>query len=164
MEEVHYCREPSKVKLLGGVREALGALRDAGFRRILVTNQSGIGRGLITLEEYAHVHARLLELLGPDALDATYMCADAPDAPSSDRKPAPGMLLRAVQEWELDLSASWMVGDKDIDIECGVHAGVPSILVRTGHGRAASGRDAARVVEDFGEAVEWILANLPKTG
>ncbi len=161
MEEVHYCKEPSKVRLLVGVKEALEALKTAGFRTILVTNQSGIGRGLITLEEYESVHARFLELLGAGALDAAYMCADAPDVPSLERKPAPGMLLRAAQDWDLDLSSSWMVGDKDIDVGCGVNAGVSSILVRTGHGRAASGREAVHVAEDFVAAVGWILAKLP---
>ena len=157
MEEVHYCSDPAQVRVFPGAADALGALQRAGFRTILVTNQSGIARGLISLEQYEKVHARLLELLGSELLDAAYMCADGPDGQSLRRKPAPGMLFEAAREWDLDLSRSWMVGDKSIDIECGNRAGVPGILVRTGHGNGQGTVGAAHVAEDFSEAVRWIL-------
>ncbi len=157
MEEVHYCNDPSQVRLLPEVVEGLLELRGAGFRTILVTNQSGIARGLISLDQYERVHARLLELLGGELLDATYMCGDSPDAPSLRRKPAPGMLLEAASEWNLDLTRSWMIGDKTIDIACGNQAGVPGILVLTGHGRQQDAVGARHVAENFAEAVRWLL-------
>ena len=157
MDEVHYCNDPSQVRLLPGVIEALLALRQAGYRTILVTNQSGLARGLISLEQYERVHSRLMELLGGSLLDASYMCGDPPDTPSLRRKPAPGMLLEAAAEWGLDLPRSWMIGDKAIDVACGNHAGVPGILVLTGHGRAQDATGATHVAENFAQAVRWLL-------
>ncbi len=158
MEEVHYCREPEKVRLFEGVREALRNARDAGYRVILVTNQSGIARGIIAPEEYRAVHVRLLELLGPDLLDATYMCPDGPDTPSTRRKPAPGMLLEAAQEFDLDLATSWMIGDTVADVACGNNAGAGSILVRTGYGAALGECGAHHTAADLPAAVRWILS------
>lgn len=157
MKEVNYCRDASLVDVFEGVSESLLALKAAGFRTVLVTNQSGIGRGIIAQDEYERVHERLLELLGEGVLDACYMCADAPDTPSTRRKPEPGMLLEAARDLDLDLNRSWMVGDKDIDIRCGFNAGVRGILVRTGHGDSASGTDAAHIALDFAAAARWIL-------
>jgi len=158
MEEVHYCNDPSQVRLLPGVIEALLALRQAGYRTILVTNQSGLARGLISLEQYERVHSRLLELLGGSLLDASYMCGDSPEAPSLRRKPAPGMLLEAAAEWGVDLSRSWIIGDKAIDVACGNQVGVPGILVLTGHGREQDATGATHVAENFAQAVHWLLA------
>lgn len=160
MEEVNYCRHPDDVVVYAGVSESLQSLREAGFRTVLVTNQSGIGRGIISIQEYGEVHARFVELLGSDLLDASYMCPDTPDTPSLRRKPAPGMLLEAAQELDLDLSRSWLIGDKDIDIRCAMNANVPGVLVRTGHGSSATGEGAAHVAADFAAAVRWILGQL----
>lgn len=160
MEEVNYCRDASLVAVFEGVREGLMALKAAGFRTVLVTNQSGIARGIIAPHEYALVHERLLELLGEGCLDASYMCPDAPGTPSERRKPAPGMLLEAARDLNLDLARSWMVGDKDIDVLCAVNAGVPGILVRTGHGASASGVDAVHCADDFAAAVRWLLKSV----
>lgn len=159
MEEVHYCRDASLVSVFEGVQEGLLTLKTAGFRTVLVTNQSGIARGIIAPHEYALVHERLLELLGEGCLDASYMCPDAPDVPSERRKPAPGMLLEAARDLNLDLTRSWMIGDKDIDVLCAVNAGVPGILVRTGHGASASGTNAVHCAENFAAAVRWLLQN-----
>jgi len=158
MEEVHYCRQPDKVRLFPGVSDALKELKAAGFYVILVTNQSGIARGTISLPEYEAVHSRLLELLGPEILDATYMCPDGPTEPSLRRKPAPGMLLEAAEEWQIDLATSWMIGDKPVDIECAERAGVGSILVRTGYGASVTHTTAKHVAQDLAGAVSWILA------
>ena len=158
MEEVHYCNDPGKVRVFEGVPKALQALRAAGFRTVLVTNQNGIAKGLISQNQYESVHTRLLEQLGPDTLDAAYMCADPAGQPSERRKPAPGMLLEATQDLRLDLGRSWIIGDKAIDIACGKNAGIPGILVRTGYGRAEEREaGAAWVAETFAEAVNWLL-------
>ncbi|MGV3533659.1 MAG: D-glycero-alpha-D-manno-heptose-1,7-bisphosphate 7-phosphatase, partial [Chthoniobacteraceae bacterium] len=90
MEEVEYCREPEKVRLFPGVSEAIDELRAADYRIVIITNQSGIGRGWITQEEYEAVHARLVELVGAHRIDGTYYCPDAPGVESLCRKPAPG--------------------------------------------------------------------------
>jgi D-glycero-D-manno-heptose 1,7-bisphosphate phosphatase len=158
MEEVCYCNDPSKVRLIEGSADGLRRLRASGYRTVLVTNQAGIARGLITPDQYAAVHARLLELLGPETLDATYMCPAGPDEASTHRKPAPGMLLQAAEELHLDLSRSWMVGDKAIDLHCGNNAGVSSILVLTGYGRSVNPKGEAHVFESFYHAASWILA------
>jgi D-glycero-D-manno-heptose 1,7-bisphosphate phosphatase len=134
MEEVYYCGDPAKVKVYPGISEALRDLKAAGFRTFVITNQSGIGRGLITEAQYQAVQAELLRQIGEELLDATYYCADMPGTPSTRRKPAPGMLLEAAADHGIDLAASYLIGDKAIDIECGRRAGTRTILVRTGYG------------------------------
>lgn len=156
MEEVDYCRDPAKVRLLPGVKEGLAALKAAGFLNVIITNQSGIGRGWITPEEYESVHARLLELLGKGLIDAAYHCPDAPGQPSTCRKPEPGMVLQAAQDLGIDLSRSWFVGDKASDIGCGRNAGTRTILVQTGYGAGESDAGADCVAPDFDAVVRTI--------
>jgi D-glycero-D-manno-heptose 1,7-bisphosphate phosphatase len=164
MEEVHYCADPAQVRVFEGVAASLRALRKAGFLTIVVTNQSGIARGLISPDAYESVHARLLELLGPDTLDAAYMSPDAADSTSPRRKPEPGMLLEAAREWNLALDRCWMIGDKFVDMACGRNAGVAgTILVRTGHGRAEEAKAAplaSHRADGLVEAVAWLLRRL----
>ena len=157
MEEVDYCREPEKVRLLPSVPEGLAKLKAAGFRCVIITNQSGIGRGRIRMSEYEAVHARLMELLGGGLIDATYFCPDAPDTPCKCRKPAPGMILAAAEGLNLDLSQSWMIGDKASDIGCGQNAGARTILVQTGYGKNEGDTGADFVAPDFAGAAETIL-------
>ena len=134
MEEAHYCSDPARVKALPGSGEALRRLRAAGFGAFIVTNQSGIGRGLITEAQYRAVEEELLRQIGPASIDATYFCADLPGTPSLRRKPEPGMVLEAAAEYALDLSRSFFVGDRSSDIECGRRAGTRTVLVLTGYG------------------------------
>ncbi len=161
MEEVHYCSDPDHVRILPGVIDGLHTLHTAGYRLVLITNQSGIGRGLFSVAQYHAVHARLLELLPQGILSGAYFCADSPDAPSLRRKPAPGMILEAARDLNLDLSRSWMIGDKDVDCGCGRSAGTRTVLLRTGHGAKASGLEADWVAKDFASAVAHIL-NQPR--
>jgi D-glycero-D-manno-heptose 1,7-bisphosphate phosphatase len=156
MEEAHYCGDPAEVRVYPGVSETLRRLKNAGFRIVVVTNQSGIGRGLITEEQYRAVEAEFLRQVGDGLVDATYFCPDAPDAPSLRRKPEPGMLLEAAADFEIDLSRSYLVGDKSADIECGRRVGVRTILVRTGYG-AEQVCEPAYVASGVAEAGEWIL-------
>jgi D-glycero-D-manno-heptose 1,7-bisphosphate phosphatase len=134
MEEVHYCGDPAKVHVYPGVPEALRKLKAAGFRTFIITNQSGIGRGLFTEAQYHAVQAELLRQIGTEQIDASYFCADVPGVPSSRRKPEPGMVLEAAAAYGIDLSRSWCIGDKSADIECGRRAGTRTILVLTGYG------------------------------
>lgn len=163
MVEVDYCRDPARVELLPGVPEGLARLRAAGFKLVIITNQSGIGRGLITLEEYEAVHARLVDLLGPGLIDATYFCADHPELASERRKPAPGMVLEAARDLGLDLSASFLIGDKVSDMECARRAGVREVLVKTGYGEVEAAKlsgGGTIVAQNFEEAVAHILSGL----
>jgi D-glycero-D-manno-heptose 1,7-bisphosphate phosphatase len=159
MEEVHYCNDPANVRIIPGAAEALRELRSAGYVTVLVTNQNGIARGIITLEQYESVHLRLLELLGENTIDRAYMCADMRGQPSTRRKPAPGMLLEAAADLSLDLGSSWIIGDKALDIECGINAGVPGVLVKTGYGHSVGECGAKFVAENIVDAAKWILQN-----
>lgn len=157
MEEAHYCGDPARVRLIAGVPKALRALRDAGYRLVIITNQSGIGRGYYSQADYEAVQARLFELLGPDLIEATYFCPTAPDAESPRRKPAPAMIFEAQRELGLDLARSWFIGDKAVDVQCGRAAGVPAILVLTGYGKEADRAGAQYVAPDLAAATAYIL-------
>ncbi len=157
MEEAHYCGDPARVKIIPGVPEALRALKEAGFRLVIITNQSGIGRGYYSLADYDAVQARLFELLGPDLIAATYFCPESPEAPSTRRKPSPGMVLEAARELGLDLARSWFIGDKAVDVQCGLAAGTRPILVETGYGKHADATGAEFVTKDFASAAAYIL-------
>ena len=157
MHDPGYVGDPSLVEVYPGVAEALARLKARGFKTVIVTNQSGIGRGYFTVADFERVNARLLEVLGADLIDTTYFCADHPDTAGERRKPGPGMLLEAARDLSLDVARSWMVGDRAGDVEAGVRAGVRAILVRTGEGAAADGSRAVFVAADFAEAVDFIL-------
>ncbi len=161
-EERGYVTNPDHLLLLPGAADAVRLLREAGFACVVVTNQSAIGRGLMTEADLHLIHEQLHRQLHAEAakLDGVYFCAALPgDDP--ERKPAPGMLLRAARELELDLPRSWMVGDTASDIRAGQNAGCRCILVRSGHdvGEALAlltPRDA--VAADLPEAARLILA------
>lgn len=158
IEDVPYNSDPEKVRLFPGVKEALVRAKAAGFVIVLVTNQSGIGRGWLKEADYYKVHERFASLLGADLLDAAYMCPDAPDCPSERRKPAPGMVLEAIRDLHLDPARSWFIGDKPADVQCGLNAGVKAVQVMTGEGAAAPDPAATFHARDFSHAVEFILS------
>lgn len=172
IEHVHYIRDPRDVRLIPGAADAIRRLRGAGFACVLVSNQSAVGRGLATLDDVSAVQTETeRQLRGAGAeIDAWYFCPEAPSPREADdprvvahpdRKPGPGMLLRAARELSLDLAESWMVGDMPSDVLAGRNAGVRgTVLVRTGHGRDADERDARpdHVAADLGAAVAWILS------
>lgn len=157
MEDGGYLRDPEEVRLIPGTVEALAKAKSHGFKTVIVTNQSGLGRGYFTETDYKAVHARLMELVGPELIDAAYFCPDHPDRPTARRKPEPGMLLEAARELELDLGKSWMIGDRATDLETGRRAGVPSILVLTGLGAQADSSGAITVAKNLSAAVDFIL-------
>ena len=140
IEHVSYLSDPAKVRLLPGAGAALERLRRAGFALVLVTNQSGIGRGMLTEERLEEIHRELSRQLGAweVAFDAIYHCPAIPTSDDhmvveyEDRKPGPGMLLRAAAELALDLGASWMIGDLASDVLAGLNAGCRSILLESG--------------------------------
>ena len=156
IEEAHYCADPARVRLLPGVAAALRRLKGAGFLTFVITNQSGIGRGLITEAQYRAVEAEMLRQAGAGTIDGVYFCPDLPDEASPRRKPAPGMVLEAAAEFGIDLGSSFFVGDNSADVECGRRAGTRTVLVRTGYGLAQECA-ADFVAADAASAVEWIL-------
>jgi D-glycero-D-manno-heptose 1,7-bisphosphate phosphatase len=156
MEEVHYCGDPATVRLFPGVPEALRKLKEVGFRTFVISNQSGIGRGLITEAQYHAVQDELLRQIGAGLIDATYFCADPPAVPSTRRKPEPGMVLEAASAYDIDLARSYFIGDKSADIECGRRAGTRTILVLTGYGAEQDCRPDF-TAHDIAEAVQIVL-------
>ena len=159
MHEVNYCRDPADVRLFDGVRAALRGLKGAGFVLVIITNQSGIARGLLTVADFEKVQARLLALLDGDLIAATYMCPDGPAGESGRRKPSPAMVREAARDLGLDLARSWFVGDKEIDVQCGLAAGTRAVLVRTGHGGGESAAGAHFVAKDIASAADFILSD-----
>ena len=157
MEDTDYCSHPKDVRIFPGVLEALRRLKSRGFKLIIITNQSGIGRGLFTLDQYRAVESEVLQQLGDGLIDGTYYCPDAPGQHSKCRKPAPGMVVKATGDHQIDLARSFLIGDKEVDVGCAHHAGVRAIRVRTGLQRDATGSNADWVADDLPAAVQIIL-------
>ena len=144
IEEADYISDPALVRLCPFAADAIRAMHDAGRLVIVVSNQSGIARGYFTEADLRAVEARMNELLAEAGvkIDAAYYCFHhkkgiVPEyAIDCDcRKPKPGMLLRAAKDLDIDLAASFMIGDKESDLEAGLNAGCRGVaLVRTGHG------------------------------
>lgn len=135
IEDRHYLADPAGVVLLPGAAEAVRRCNDGGWRVVLVTNQSGIGRGMFGEDEYAAVHRRLVDLLAAEGarLDAEYHCPLAPGDPDPHhlRKPGAGMYLRAAAEHGIDLARSWLVGDRVRDVVPARELGAAALLVRS---------------------------------
>jgi D-glycero-D-manno-heptose 1,7-bisphosphate phosphatase len=136
--EKHYLSDPALVELETGAAEGLHFLQSLGHPLVVVSNQSGIGRGKFALADAHRVNERVAELLAEHGVRimAWYMCPHAPQDPCTCRKPLPGMPQAAAAEWNLTLAGSYMVGDKQIDVELGQAIGGTGILVTTGHGQA----------------------------
>ena len=155
IHNVPYCSDPGKVQVLPGVTQSLKQLREHGFKLVIVTNQSGIGRGYFEEETFWKVQAAFEQQVGPDIIDATYFCADHPDEATDRRKPGPGMLIEAANDLGLNLAACFMVGDSASDVEAGLRAGVKAtILIGT---KEKEPREGVRLARNFPEAVEFIL-------
>ena len=157
IEEKNYLHDPVEVVVLPGAADALRRLHQSGFRLIIVTNQSGVGRGYFSMADVERVHERLRADFGKEGVhfDRIYVAPEAPDQPSHGRKPSPAFLYDARDEFRLDLSECYLVGDKLSDLECGWNAGVRrSLLVRTGRLSAAGSHRSGPAVHglDFGQA------------
>jgi D-glycero-D-manno-heptose 1,7-bisphosphate phosphatase len=170
-EEVGYLNHISRFRLLNGVTAAIRKLNQASLPVIVVTNQSGVGRGYFPEQLVRDVHDRMnAELLEAGArLDGVYYCPHVSSDECECRKPKTGMLEQAARELGLDLRKSFVVGDRYGDIELAKCAGARSILVRTGYGEgdlAWHGKrwahQPAFVAADLPEAVEWILKEVQR--
>ena len=160
VEEVNYLHRPEEMRLFPFTRDALRKLKEAGFLIVVVTNQSGIGRGIYTEDDMHTVHIAMQEKLG-GTIDAFYFCPHLPDAGCECRKPNLGMINDAFRDLDIETEGSWIVGDKKIDVETGRNAGLLSGLVLTGYGRSHAGlldRKPDAVAEDLGAIVDVILS------
>lgn len=157
MRDVDYCGDPEEVEIFPGAAAALRRLKRGGYKLIVITNQSGIGRGYFAENDYRLVEQEFLRQLGAGLIDASYYCPDMPGKNSARRKPAPGMVFEAERDHRLDLARSWFIGDKASDIECGRNAGARTILVQTGYGAEQADCGADRIARDLAHAAEIIL-------
>lgn len=172
-EEVGYLDHIDKLRLIPGAAEAIRLLNDSGFKVVVVTNQSGVARGLFTETFVVEVHRALAELLESRGarIDRFDYCPHHPTEGTGRyrqacpcRKPEPGMLLKAAATLDIDLGRSYVVGDTPRDLEAARRVGAQGILVRTGYGaetlKTATGGEtaAAHVADDLRAAVRWILA------
>lgn len=164
-EEVNYLSQPEDFRLLPGAAVAIRLLRERGWRVIVISNQSGVARGYYTEGDVAAIHARLRADLAQagTGVDAIYYCPHHPDAACGCRKPGTLLFEQAARDCDLDLAASYVVGDKQSDLLPGKRLGCATILVLTGYGRhelALAGRQGCQpdyVAADLYQAAQWIL-------
>ena len=135
IEEVNFLSRVEDLKLFPYSAEAVGRMKDSGYLVIVVTNQSGIAREIYSEADMHAIHDAIQKSLD-GAIDAFYFCPHMPDAGCECRKPGLGMLLQACSDFNIDLKNSWMVGDKVLDVETGINAGIGAAMVMTGYGRS----------------------------
>jgi D-glycero-D-manno-heptose 1,7-bisphosphate phosphatase len=172
-EEVGYITDPSQFRLYDYAAEAVRRLHEAGWRVIVLTNQSGVARGYFTEDFLRGIHMKMEESLRLQGarIDAIYYCAHHPEfgppayrLDCDCRKPKTGLIERAAADFDLSLRECFVIGDRYRDVEMGQAVGARSVLVMTGHGRKeyeAEHRDWPRqpehVAENLLSAVEWVL-------
>jgi histidinol-phosphate phosphatase family protein len=163
VEDRGYMHDPALVEFLPGAPEVLNEIAQKGWALFVVSNQSGVGRGLMTMDEMHAVHNRFLDMMrSADAeITASYLCIHSPDENCHCRKPSPFHLKEAEREHDIDLSKSWMIGDRRSDIQCGKNAGCRTIWLSNPLFPVVEGV-ADFVAEDW-QAIRRILAttNLP---
>lgn len=155
-----YLSDPDALELFADVPEGLARLKKCGLLLLVLSNQSGIGRGYYTAADARAVNAKINAILPREAaIDAFYFCPHTPEEGCSCRKPAPGLLEQACRDFDVDLNRSFMVGDKESDVLLGRQAGLKTLLLnREGLKRET---EADKEVSSFREAVEWILSRFP---
>jgi D-glycero-D-manno-heptose 1,7-bisphosphate phosphatase len=172
-EEVGYINHVSRFRLFPYSAAALNQLHDNGYLAIVITNQAGVARGYFSEEMVQAIHRQMAEDLeaGGAKLDAIYYCAHHPSVGEPPyqldcdcRKPKPGLLLRAAQDYDIDLANSWMVGDRYSDIELAANAGVRSALVLSGYGRGEWEHQRANWTRQPDLVAEHLLAAVNQIG
>ena len=160
--EREYLADPAGVELLPGAAEGLRKLQAAGFGLVVITNQSGIGRGFFDEAALAAVHVRMQELLTNEkiTLDGIYHCPHVDEDGCDCRKPRTGLAMLAARKLGFDMATAFVIGDKAIDVELADAIGAVSILVRTGYGAATEQKGNCRpdyVADDLSTAAGWIV-------
>lgn len=156
-ERSDYVKTPEELEVLPGIASPLRDLRSRGFRLVIVTNQSVVGRGLASDEDMGRIHEKLqLELREIGCyVDAIYYCPHLPGAGCSCRKPEPGLILRAGKDLGIDISSSWMIGDKEIDLEAAKRAGCRGVRVETNRGDLQQAVSSILRAEDRAGPASW---------
>lgn len=177
IKDVGFLTDLSAMTLLPRAGEAIRKLNEAGYPVVVITNQSGVGRGLFDERHVGTVHDALRDAIERDGgrIDAFYYCPHHPTKSTEERyrvvcacrKPAPGLLRQAAADLDLDLSRSWMVGDWWRDVEAGIAAGTHTILLRSGHQGLHGNAPVPPVrpdaiLDNLMEATDWILRNSPR--
>ena len=152
----HYLRDPEQVEFLPGAIEGLKATRALGCALVVITNQSGVARGLLTLADLEAIHERQRQLLAEHGLqlDGVYYCPHGPDDDCTCRKPRTGLAERAARDLGLTLADGYVVGDREIDLQLGRAVGATTVLVRTGYGAETELQTpelADHIVDDLAE-------------
>lgn len=165
IEERNYLHDPDQVSLLPGVIDGLKKLASAGYKFIVLTNQSGIGRGYFTESDMFSVNERLSSILSSEGIEITrfYYCPHKPEDGCRCRKPKPGMVYDACSELGLTIEdIDCVIGDKKSDVELADNIGAASVLVLTGYGRAVFQKDvrASFVAENIDKAADIIIKDL----
>ncbi|HEY0461850.1 MAG TPA: HAD family hydrolase [Pyrinomonadaceae bacterium] len=161
IEEVNFLHRVEELQFFPFTDESVKLLKENGFLVVLVTNQSGIGRGIYTVEEMNAVHDAIQDDL-TENLDAIYFCPHLPNAGCACRKPNLGMIESAMADLPIDLENSWMIGDKNLDVELGLNAGIKPVMVMTGYGKKhfpKLKRQPFAVAANLLEAVKIVLDN-----
>jgi len=162
--EGKYVTRWEEVEFLPGVASAIGLLNKSGFRVIVISNQRCVAKGLVTSGEVEALHRKIskeLAALGA-IIDAFYFCPHDTEPACDCRKPAPGMLLQAAKDHQIDLRASWMIGDADADVTAGRNAGCKTVLVGRRTNTSASAPDL--FAQSLLDATEKILESESLTG
>lgn len=167
VEEVNYLLHPKQLKLLPGSAKAIARLRRAGFAAVVISNQSAVARGMLSLKGLAKITSVLRKSLAAKGakLDGIYYCPHHPEAGRrvrcACRKPGQALIKKAARRFGLDLKACYFVGDTTTDLLTARRAGLPRLLVKTGYG----GKDGAyrvkphKTFKDLAAAAAWILAH-----
>jgi len=150
-----YITKPEEFKLITESLSLFAWAKEHGYLTVIVTNQQGIGKGLMTEQELTDIHAYMCSLLSEHGFvpDAIEFCGDLSGTLSPRRKPAPGMLFDAAQQLDIDLSSSWMIGDSITDAQAGKNAGTTTILV----GTYSNIPEADFICTHVGECVEILI-------
>lgn len=169
IEDVGYMNSPEQIQFIPGSIEAIKKLKEAGYKVVVITNQAGIARGLIT-EDMLQTIDKVLHkwiLNGGTHLDGIYYCPHHPEhgvypykQVCECRKPHPGLIRKAQKDLNIDLSQSFMIGDKATDVEAGKRAGTKTIFVMTGRGKNEKEKIVEKpdhIAENLNQAVNWIL-------
>lgn len=159
IEEVNFLSRVEDLVVFPFTPSAIRRLKDAGFLVIVLTNQSGIGRGLYSVDDMHAVHNALQTEVG-GLIDAFYFCPHLPDEGCRCRKPNLGMIEAAQADFEIEMNGSWMIGDKNLDVWIAENAGINSAMVMTGYGRGHLSELEKRpliVAENFGDAVGEVV-------
>ena len=172
-EEVGYLSDLSQLQLIPEAAQAVHRLNAIGLKVIIITNQSGVARGYFSESQVREVHREMEKMLSAQRaqIDAIYYCPHHPEGTVGQyrrecdcRKPSPGMLAQAADEHGIDLTQSYLVGDKLTDVECAQRAGTRGILVLTGYGKDeekkihdASSAKPVFIAQNLLEAAQWII-------